>query len=174
MSFKDELKNEANNVVDAEKKIKRLEEQRAREPIPKVELEKMAEEMAENIRALLKQRVQDKIIQYDYSKIFKNKKVNFRYEVYRGWTYYPITAVSDSVGFYRDVLPYNMYFYQSDHDFAPTDLYAVPRHLEQLFNAVKRMLEKDDIIVTWAIENREYGKVNFEAYIKCDSEGRII
>ena len=57
----------------------------------------------------------------------------------------------------------------------PTDLYCTKKHLEQLLNAVKEILEKDGCEFTWKLDENRYStaKLNIAAFIKCDKDGRI-
>lgn len=171
MNFKDQLKKENNQAIARENEKKAEAEKLAREPIPEKELNRLAAEMANTIKDLfLNKRTS---FNYDYGKIFKNRKTNFRLEVFRHWSFRPITRIGEGGGYYKDFLPDSIYFTQNDHDMIPTDLYATKHHLEQLFRAVKNILDDEGILSDWEI-NSNLGKANYRAYIKCDSEGKII
>ncbi len=183
MSFKDELKQIAQENAREERQRKDDFNIRVSKPIPEEELEEIAQSIVRVLKSHLENNVKNHRFSYDTVKTMfnKTKKTNYRYYDRLWWD---TTEVSDRVPSQQrscGSVPPNNYFRLIDHDNSPDELlFASIKHLEQLISRIKTILEDEDISVHVELtQQREYankgqGHLSLEAYISCDSDGTIL
>lgn len=177
MSFKDELQ----NMVDEKAAEERRARDTAKAPIPEATVNELAAFMAPIFKQSIKGSVAAKCFTYDVKTTLlkKLKRVNYRYAARAFWSIHATGVLSNpKINWENTYFPKNTPFFREvEHDMSPTDLYfASEAHLDQVFGAVKRLLEADGISVTYEKKwNGEYlSTLTFEAFVPCDSEGNIL
>ena len=182
MGFKDELQKVVDKKNNAENEKKAADEARSKEKIPEGDLKALAQDIATRFKNKLREEVNGKKITYDYHKLFKSMKVNYRYQVGKRFSYHPVVPTKrDFPDYYEneELLPFSEYYsvYNSS-EWKPTDIEVTPLNLEQIMNAVKELLAEDEVTFTWVKTPIIYGSDDFyldiTAYIRCDSSGNVI
>ena len=175
MSFKDELKQIAQEKVREERQRKDDFNIRVSKPIPEEELEEIAQSIVRDLKWHLEKNVNSHYYTYDTVKTMFNKTKNTNYR-YQGGKWWDTREVTDRVPSQQrscGSFPPNNYFCVIDHENSPDEIfYASTKHLEQLISRIKTILEEEDISVH--VELTQLGRLTLEAYISCDSDGTIL